>query len=122
MRYFMSIPFTDGKLPVTKKDLIGHVGSLPNLWSELRIYNFCQEQWRFLAPVFSQQKFKFDLKPDHVLPFMEKSSGGDVKEGAFGRVFRVRIHPAHQKDPVKDVRPFPISFDAQNDVVLIDIV
>jgi hypothetical protein len=94
--------FTDNSLPVKEEDMENKFSKKKGQWSKFRIYNFCREQWRFLAPVFSQQNFKIDLEPDHILPFIEKSNL--VKEGAFGRVFPVEIHPAHQKDLVLNVR------------------
>jgi len=93
--------FTDESLPVTKEYMTQHFGG-SSTWSLLRIHTFCREQWSFLAPVFSQQNFKVNLEPDHILPFTVKSDL--VKEGAFGQVFQVEIHPAHQKDSIFNVR------------------
>lgn len=99
---FHSIGFHDECLPVTEHDS-KHLKMFQDLWSNMTIRYFRQEQWRFLAPVFSRTNCKLDLKPGHILPFIKKYDN-NVKEGAFGRVYRVEIHPAHQKDPVLDVR------------------
>jgi len=105
MFQFMGINFIDNSLPVKEGNLsCFHCPASP--WSRVRIHNFCREQWRFLAPIFSQQNFKVDLEPEHILPFIEKDNL--VKEGAFGQVFPVEIHPAHQKDPVLNVRPLSV--------------
>ena len=110
MHRFMKLEFSDDSLPVTETLLNDHIQPLVNRlgdssgWSKTRRHTFLQEQWRFIAPVFSQKNFKVDLKPNHILPFIAKSSSG--KEGAFGQVYMVEIHPAHYKDPVKNVRPF----------------
>lgn len=110
MHHFMKLKFSDDSLPVTETLLNDHIQPLVNRlgdssgWSKTRRHTFLQEQWRFIAPVFSQKNFKVDLKPNHILPFIAKSSSG--KEGAFGQVYMVEIHPAHHKDPVKNVRPF----------------
>jgi hypothetical protein len=108
MRKFRSINFTDNSLPVKEGNAaqVACFGNTASPWSKTRIHNFCREQWRFLAPVFSQQKFTVNLEPPHILPFIEKDNL--VKEGAFGQVFRVEIHPAHQKYPVLKVRPLSI--------------
>lgn len=98
---------TDGSLPIEKKELVEHYGQHLDPWSSTRIHNFCQEQWRFLAPVFSLRNPTFDLKYGHILPFISKSS--TAKEGAFGQVFSVEIHEAHQDDLVSDVSRFPAS-------------
>ena len=103
MQIFKKIEFTDERLPVTSESLRKRVSKYPKLWSKMRIYNFNREQWHFLSPVFSPQQTKFSLEPNHVLPFLEKSSGCDVQEGAFSQVFCIKIHPAHQINPVKDV-------------------
>ena len=110
MHHFMRREFSDDSLPVTETLLNDHIEPLVNRWgdssgwSKTRKHTFLQEQWRFIAPTFSQKNFKVDLKPNHILPFIAKSSSG--KEGAFGQVYMVEIHPAHHKDPVKNVRPF----------------
>jgi hypothetical protein len=110
MRRFMTREFSDDSLPVTETLLNDLIQPLVNRWGEssgwskTRRHIFLQEQWRFIAPIFSQKNFKVDLKLNHILPFIAKSSSG--KEGAFGQVYMVEIHPAHHKDPVKNVRPF----------------
>lgn len=92
------VGFTDASLPIEKALLDKHYN---DAWSRTRIHNFCQEQWKFLAPEFSLQSPNFDLKVGHILPFISKSS--TPKEGAFGQVFKVEIHEAHQKDLVSYV-------------------
>lgn len=105
MFQFWGINFTDNSLPV-KEGNLACFRDTATLWSRVRIHHFCREQWRFLAPVFSQQNFKVDLEPEHILPFIEKDNL--VKEGAFGQVFQIEIHSAHQKHPVLNVRPLSI--------------
>lgn len=75
-------------------------------WADARIHNFKKEQWSLLAPVFSPEHFTIELEPEHILPFTRKES--TMKQGGFGQVFQVDIHPAHQKDPVKNVRTYLI--------------
>jgi len=113
MLQFMEIGFTNKSLPLKEE----HLKDFPFLaypWSKTRIFKFCREQWIFLAPVFSQQNFMVNLRPEHILPFIEKSEV--VKEGAFGQVYMVDIHPAHQEDPILNVRRFlPSTIAHSND-------
>lgn len=101
------VGITDGSLPIEQKELKKYCGQNSDPWSSTRIHNFCQEQWKFLAPVFSLRNPTFDLKYGHILPFISKSS--TAKEGAFGQVFAVEIHEAHQDNLVSDVSRFPAS-------------
>lgn len=96
--------FTDSSLPMNKTTLEKYHSRDDQLWSRTRIHNFCQEQWKFLAPVFSMKEPKFYLEHGHILPIISKSD--TPKEGAFGQVFAVEIHEAHQKDLVSDVSLF----------------
>lgn len=101
MELFMVESFTDESLPV-RQETFEELFSGLDAWSRLARHRFCQEQWKFLAPVFSRQTFKLDLVPEHILPFIEKNR--ELREGAFSQVFRVQIHPAHQTDLAKQVR------------------
>jgi hypothetical protein len=101
----MKMDFTDDSLPVTYDDIVKRFG---DKWAKTMIHNFFTEQWRFLVPVFSNENIKIDLKPNHILPFIERVSFG--KEGAFGQVFRVQVHPRHQIDPVLDVSPLTMFY------------
>jgi hypothetical protein len=96
---FMEMEFTDKRLPISYNEMVTKNENLR--WGSVEIFNFCREQWRFLVPVFSKKTFKVDLEPNHILPFIERVSFG--KEGAFGQVFRVQVHPGHQMDQVLDV-------------------
>jgi hypothetical protein len=106
MHQFMEIGFTNESLPLKEEHLkdIAFFRNMAYPWSKTRIFKFCREQWIFLAPVFSQQNFMVNLRPEHILPFIKKSEV--VKEGAFGQVYMVDIHPAHQEDPILNVRQF----------------
>ena len=100
---FMNMEFADNCLPITYDDMVMQFG---DKWGKTTIHDFFTKQWRFLVPVFSKNNFKVDLKPNHILPFIERVSFG--KEGAFGQVFRVQVHPGHQMDQVLDVSPLSI--------------
>lgn len=100
MWQFLRSGFDNDSLPATERHLELHFGN-KTVWNKTRLWNFYEHQWKFLAPVFSPKNFKVELLSDHVLPFIEKSSL--AKEGAFGQVFMVKIHPYHQVEPVLDV-------------------
>jgi hypothetical protein len=68
-------------------------------------YLFENNQWRFLAPVFSDEKLLLDLKRDSILPFIDVDE--TVKSGAFGEVRKVDIHPAHCKSNLLQVDALP---------------
>jgi len=66
-------------------------------WRESTLRRFMWEQWKVLVPVF-MRSFKLDdppvLEKEIILPFTEKDYRNT---GAYGKVFRVRIHPEHCK-------------------------
>ena len=73
-----------------------------DLWTRIRIINFYNYQWYFLAPVFSPLGQHYELESDCVLPYIEDhehddENASDLKTvGGYGQVYRVTIHPAHQ--------------------------
>ena len=58
-------------------------------WRRSLINYFCHVQWKFLAPVFTLDKFDEDLQPNSILPFISSDFQG------FG-LFDVEIHEDHQ--------------------------
>lgn len=101
MYMFMDNEFNDDSLPAEFGYLEEYCVEY-SVWSKTRAHNFYNKQWKFLSPTFSQRNFNVNLQPNHILPFTKKSS--EAKEGAFGHVFEVEIHPAHQEDPILNVR------------------
>ncbi|KAF4336071.1 kinase domain protein [Fusarium beomiforme] len=61
---------------------------------EDHIYDFCQKQWEFCAPVFDCKKDNHDLNESAILPFTEKHLT-TANEGAFGQVLKYTIHNRH---------------------------
>ena len=83
---FLHRELCDSKLPLTDSEL-SHTPARKR---------FLFEQYAFLAPVFTLGAIHKTLNEHYVLPFLTNEPL--VKgEGAFGKVFRVKIHPAHQK-------------------------
>jgi hypothetical protein len=72
-------------------------------WRPRKITQFCENQWKFLAPVFSTRKHNYDIASMAILPFISKyfESG----QGSFGRVYKYEIHPDHIVDPLRLVSP-----------------
>jgi hypothetical protein len=58
---------------------------------------FCDEQWKFLAPVFSTTQYNHNLEEAHIIPFVRKSQSSG--EGSFGVVSQYVVHKRHI-DPV----------------------
>lgn len=108
MKLFMSKRISDSNLPFDEElwdthalrssaleEEPGHVSDDDDkeLWSSSMIANFCEEQWRFCATVFSTDESFYDLNSSAILPFTDKENISD--NGAFGRVSRFEIHEAH---------------------------
>lgn len=108
MRSFEANDLKDTDLPI--KDLDHEhfmpskdkVDGWPELWTPVTFYNLCQAQWRFLAPVFSTDRFFYDFGPRSIIPVVEK--GDQCKEGSFSRVFKIKVHEAHFQDQKQSVR------------------
>ena len=73
------------------------------IWTGKRIGDFCDEQWKFQAAVFSTANSNHDLPPYSILPFTVKHA---FDKGSFGQVNKIKIHPAHFVDPLNPVRKF----------------
>ncbi|KAF4488648.1 Mitogen-activated protein kinase kinase kinase 6 [Colletotrichum fructicola Nara gc5] len=111
MDYFRRLNFTDGALPINdiqKADKTRKAKTklpfpfdfsddsrLQSVWRRMPVRSFYQHQWKFLAPVFSREKFHHTLHPDAILPFIWKNIV--TKEGRFSKVHQVKIHKGHQK-------------------------
>lgn len=107
MSRFKRHGFSDQSLPVKPEfDKLSYVNDKP--WNMLNRFNFRDNQWRFLAPVFPNPTPDADLKmvlePEHILPFTYVDE--QRREGTFGNVYQVTIHPKHQEIPMKKVNPY----------------
>jgi len=102
MAVFQTWGFTDERLPIDEKPPSQQI-FLPQIWNQLKIVNFRENQWKCLAPVFVQQKYGYDLKAQCIFPFT--SDGAQPKDGAFSSVYRVTIHKDHHEYPeIQQVR------------------
>jgi hypothetical protein len=87
--------FTDAKLSVVVPDSAeGQTIFDPKIWQPIQTKTFVSERWKFLAPVFSPTTYNYDLPERSIFPFTRDANVS--KEGAFGSVFKVKIHPNHQ--------------------------
>lgn len=71
-------------------------------WSSIKVRNFEQFQWDFLAPFFARDDDgdvkHYVLDNQHILPFIPPHNTEDEdadRTGGFGKVFMVRIHGDH---------------------------
>lgn len=80
----------DKELPVTNKERLGTKD-----W----VSDFYDDQWRFVAPIFSTNTHNHDLEESRILPFISKNM--DSGRGSFGVVSRYVVHRKHLS-PVSD--------------------
>jgi hypothetical protein len=86
--------------------IYGHPGcglrsmSVESGWSRQDIKDFCRDQWLVQAPVFQQYQNAaiphYELEDNVTLPFIEEDKR-QMKSGGYSRVWKVKIHAAHQK-------------------------
>ncbi|KAI0126787.1 hypothetical protein BJ170DRAFT_596356 [Xylariales sp. AK1849] len=89
-------------------------------WKQHEIESFSRWQWAMSAPFFSkgknaQAKF-YPLWDEVILPFTENSRretkhslhSGEIHQGGYGTVFRVKIHPEHHDFTVNRNMKFAI--------------
>ncbi|KAJ3962809.1 hypothetical protein N0V92_000497 [Colletotrichum tropicale] len=111
MVYFRRHNFTDRALPINDIQKVDETRKaksklpfpfdfnedprLQRVWRRMHIRSFYQNQWKFLAPVFSRERFHHTLHPDVILPFVWNSTV--TKEGRFSKVHQVEIHKGHQR-------------------------
>jgi hypothetical protein len=69
MSQFRRDNFQDRALPL-KHSVLSSVQCFNNkYWGDRQKRRFLDNQWAFLAPVFSKVHFKLDLEPENILPF-----------------------------------------------------
>jgi hypothetical protein len=97
MKRFQENEFDDRCLPLKRDTMLALPCFQGKFWNKLRTHMFLQNQWTFLAPVFSKSQFRIDLEPENIFPFTWVSN--DAKEGRFSTVYQATIHESHQEDP-----------------------
>jgi hypothetical protein len=68
------------------------------LWNQRLVNDFGRDQWCMLAPIFeyTDEIEHYELDDNCVLPWIERS-GRAINEGGYSTVWKVVIHPAHQR-------------------------
>lgn len=113
MLVFKKQCFGDKDLPILEADVILYPSCFVNKrpWTNLTKENFKRDQWGLMLPVFSVDFMRSELRAEAILPFIRVAS--ERKEGTFGAVHQVTIHPAHQKKPMRKVRVLTHKKDLQ---------
>ena len=96
MEDFKATNYGDKDLPVTMDPTQKPSAFRSKLWKKLVYRNFLENQWIFIAPVFQEGRFKLDLAPEHIFPFIWVDN--ETKNGTFSEVFQVKIHELHQRN------------------------
>ncbi|KAK9419821.1 putative HET-domain-containing protein [Seiridium unicorne] len=106
IKWFKKYDFSDTALPITdgnrnqilQLEAGNHQTRSP--WTRKRASDFLENQWMFVVPVLSPinpDKFiDLSLEPKVILPF--DLEGGGPKEGAFGTVYKIKVHPDHDSN------------------------
>ena len=79
-----------------------------NEWMRNDRVLFESNQWKFTAPVFDNNKFRFQFSPKRILPYLVVAPKPS-SSGFFGEVSRIEIHPAHIPE-LEAVRNLPLLF------------
>ncbi|KAI1120205.1 kinase-like domain-containing protein [Nemania abortiva] len=66
-------------------------------WDTVTLRMFYNEQWKFLAPVFSHDRRTQKLHPKCILPFIKPPLSREPRKSSFfSDVYQVQIHPSHR--------------------------
>lgn len=101
LEQFQHLTFDDRNLPFEMEVLRSNFQ-----WGSNRRKNVYASQWKYLAPIFSKDKFRWTLHPSQPLPF---TTSGPRHRGGTAFVYQVKVHPAHLEDPPLDVSQFNVS-------------
>lgn len=63
-----------------------------DVWSYDTAQDFCENQWEFMAPVFSKDGKHLELECATRLPYIDVYT---TVESSYGKVHQVKIHPRH---------------------------
>ncbi|KAM6530315.1 hypothetical protein FALCPG4_008439 [Fusarium falciforme] len=120
MKLFRKHDLSDDRLPLTHTvDFLctpstdDEERNCRNIWNEGMEFYFKPSQWKFVVPVISSIKFTYSLQPEQILPFTVVDDV--VKGGAFGRVYRVKIHPSHIDHDIGEIAVKEITIDGSKE-------
>lgn len=112
IQLFRTNGFDDRRLPMKElpaDDAASHpfaamesttMRSRRRMWTQARILNFYEHQWKFLVPVFSTTEIYCDLG-EQTIPFIKRIN--NVREGSFGSLIPYTVHPDHIQYPDNSV-------------------
>ena len=110
LKQFQKNDFADARLPVELAVCYSSRAFVQ--WGRHRQSKMYESQWKYLAPIFSKDKFNPELDNLQPLPFTEIERRNS---GATSIVYRVVVHPAHLQDPPLDVsRPHRVPSCSRN--------
>ncbi|TVY16217.1 Cyclin-dependent kinase 14 [Lachnellula arida] len=120
---FADEQITDSNLPFNlaldflKGEIRGTLSKVFAGWPPHDINEFYHIQWSFSAPVFDQLHKHYEMDEHVIMPFVE-SEEDNARQGGYSEVWRVRIHPAHQRllPPINGEQPsFAVKRLSSND-------
>ncbi|KAI0469250.1 hypothetical protein F4859DRAFT_487482 [Xylaria cf. heliscus] len=104
IRHFHHHHFEDGHLPVTfhenwelKNPSPENFSKCFSRWNSSVKELFQSKQWVFLAPLFSQGSFFYELEPKQPLPF-KALADTSLGSGHFGSVYKIEIPKSHLEE------------------------
>lgn len=97
MAMFREFGFDDKDLPLADPQATPPSRTMfdRRIWTGLKLRDFHDKQWRCLVPVFSPEKYDYNLLHNCIFPFTKESV--TPKVGAFSSVYKVRVHKDHQR-------------------------
>ncbi|KAF4988794.1 hypothetical protein FDECE_14918 [Fusarium decemcellulare] len=90
-RAFRLLP--DGSLDQTQTNELPCFTAWDN---DKQLEDFAQDQWIFLAPVFTESQFDYEFESSRRLPFIS-SRNPEPSMGRFGAIRKARLHVEHQR-------------------------
>ncbi|TDZ26477.1 hypothetical protein Cob_v000471 [Colletotrichum orbiculare MAFF 240422] len=111
MKLFRQFAFDDSQLPWTDSSTFPNVEKMEEVEDDWTYYKwrrenmkqyFTRAQWQFAVPFISLKNFDYVLRPEEILPFTMVPNE-NIREGAFGSVYHVRIHPSQTDYPFQEV-------------------
>jgi hypothetical protein len=86
--------FTDANLPLSNLTEPPQ-GWNRSIWTEAKRQDFWDKQWRFFVPVFEPGRYQYDHEYNCIFPFIKFNEPPRI--GAFSVVYKITIHPDHQR-------------------------
>ena len=112
IQHFADEQITDSNLPFNpaldflKGEIRGTLSKVFAGWPRHDIIEFYYIQWSFSAPMFDKLHKHYEMDEHVIMPFVE-SEEDNARQGGYSEVWRVRIHPAHQRllQPINGEQP-----------------